>query len=116
MSHRFLTLLISGAIGFSATGCMSTSPVTRAQNTPVQSAGWGQPMIDSSCLNCQGHGLCPSCGNQNDTINLPFHPVHRNSYTYNTPQNLMYPDPSSPTGIIQYPYYTFRGPTDFFME
>ena len=59
-------------------------------------------MIDSSCLTCQGHGPCPSCGNQNDTINLPFHPVHRNSYTYNTPQNLMYPEGNmdNPGGTI----------------
>ena len=107
MSHRIMTLLFSGAIGITVTGCMTASPVTRAQNLPVQGASWGQPLTSASCPNCQSH---------NGELNLPFHPVHRNSYTYNTPKNLMYPDASSSAGIVQYPYYTFRGPTDYFME
>ena len=84
MSHRFLTLLLSGTIGITATGCanMSQSPVTRAQSPPMQTAGWEQPMMGASCQTCQD----PS-----QRINLPFHPVHRNSYTVNTPKNMMYP-------------------------
>ena len=116
MSHRIMTLLFSGAIGITVTGCMTTSPVTRAQNLPVQAESWGQPVTGASCMSCQGMGSCSICRTHNGTINLPFHPVHRNSYTYNTPKNLMYPDSSSPAGIVQYPYYTFRGPTDFFFE
>jgi hypothetical protein len=48
--------------------------------------------------------------------NLPFHPVHRNFHTYSTPQNLMYPPQNAAPATYQYPYYTHRGPTDFFMK
>lgn len=105
MSHRFMTLLLSGTIGITATGCanMSQSAVTRAQSPPMQTAGWEQPIMGASCQD------------PNQRINLPFHPMHRNSYTVNTPKNMMYPPSPSQAGITQYPYYTFRGPTDFFM-
>lgn len=117
MSHRFMTLLLSGTIGITATGCanLSQSPVTRAQSPPMQTAGLEQPMMGASCQNCQGMGSCQTCHDPNQRINLPFHPVHRNSYTVNTPKNMMYPPSPSQAGITQYPYYTFRGPTDFFM-
>jgi len=27
---------------------------------------------------------------------------------------LRYPDPNQPPAVMQYPYYTVKGPTDFF--
>jgi len=130
MSRRFTMLLLSGAIGITAAGCANTSPVMRAQSPPIQATqvaapqatavqptGWGHSH-GSSCQHCQGMGAgnCSQCYDPNQLINLPFHPIHRNSYTYNAPRNLMYPPSPSPAGITQYPYYTFRGPTDFFMK
>lgn len=58
---------------------------------------------------CRGRG-CKSC------MNLPFHPVHRNYVDYKMPKNLSYPHANTPAAIVQYPYYTLRGPTDFFMK
>lgn len=115
MSERLMTLMLCGAIGITVTGCANTSPVTRAQSPPIQGDVWGQPVIGGSCQSCQGSGGCPSCVDPNQKLNLPCHPVHRNSFTVNEPQNLMYPPSPSQAGIVQYPYYTFRGPTDFFM-
>lgn len=36
--------------------------------------------------------------------------------TFVAPQNLKYPPQNVPPTVIQYPYYTLRGPTDFFMK
>ena len=55
-------------------------------------------------------------GHHRHHMNLPFHPVHRNFYTYDAPSNLSYPDENAPPAVLQYPYYTLRGPTDFFYE
>jgi len=103
-----MMILLSGAIGLSLTGCASMNPTMRAQSPEYYGGGYDCPP--------QGGG-CPvggACDSQN--LNLPFHPVHRNSYTVNEPKGLMYPPDNSPAGTYQYPYYTFRGPTDFFME
>jgi hypothetical protein len=64
---------------------------------------------------------CPiggnACGPQcQPGCNLPFHPVHRNFHTYDAPSGLMYPADDTPAATYQYPYYTHRGPTDFFMK
>lgn len=120
MSTRIMTLLLSGAIGFTAIGC-ATSPVMRAQNAPAQQvpvepAGWQQPYMAGSCQSCQISGGAHFGHDPNQLINLPFHPIHRNSYTYNVPRGMMYPPAPSQAGIYQYPYYTLRGPTDFFMK
>lgn len=39
---------------------------------------------------------------------------HDYKWTYNPPQGLVYPPQNQPAGVIQYPYYTVKGPTDFF--
>jgi hypothetical protein len=43
-------------------------------------------------------------------------PKHYTTYDYKWPNNLVYPQYGAPAGFVQYPYYTFRGPTDFFMK
>lgn len=53
---------------------------------------------------------------QGQGLNLPFHPVHRHFHTYHAPENNMYPPENAAPAQVQYPYYTFRGPTDFFMK
>ena len=134
MLNRTMAVLLSGAIGISVTGCASSSPVLRGQS-PVDGHGsWSDgPAMNHECPMCesgQGHGQgqpcppyrrghgphrgaanCPDAG-----CNLPGHPVHRNFHTYHAPQNLMYPPENAAPAQVQYPYYTFRGPTDFFMK
>ena len=47
---------------------------------------------------------------------LPMrHPQHYQTYQSDWPQNMVYPQ-QVPSGMVQYPYYTLRGPTDFFMK
>ncbi|MEO1996375.1 MAG: hypothetical protein ABGZ17_13990 [Planctomycetaceae bacterium] len=43
-------------------------------------------------------------------------PKHRHYYTYDAPQNLVYPPKNTPPAVVQYPYYTVKGPTDFFYK
>lgn len=123
MRHCTLAVLLSGAMGFLITGCASTAPVMRAQS-PQESWSSGPVMADGCpmCQSSMGPGgqmmHAPNCGKcgPGGNCNLPFHPVHRNFHTYSTPQNLMYPPENSMPALYQYPYYTLRGPTDFFMK
>ncbi|MEW4527581.1 MAG: hypothetical protein ACF8PG_16455 [Maioricimonas sp. JB045] len=41
-------------------------------------------------------------------------PTHYHSYSYSRPRDLVYPPPSVPGGAVVYPYYTHKGPSDFF--
>lgn len=90
--------------------------------------GQGQPLSARQARklarkNGGGVGSCPAgarCRGGADChggcLNLPFHPVHRNFHTYDVPTDLSYPDANQPPAFVQWPYYTFRGPTDFFMK
>lgn len=123
MQSRAFALLLSGAIGLLATGCASSTPTFRGQSPNASFASYGGPMEQGysvqGCPNgaCQqGYGgQCNHCNNGTG-CNLPFHPVHRNFHTYHAPQNLMYPPENAAPALYQYPYYTLRGPTDFFMK
>jgi hypothetical protein len=69
--------------------------------------------MNGGCPHCQ-YGMacppagCPECGHTC--------PQHHNTYEYHWPKNLVYPSPVVPAGMVQWPYYTLRGPTDFFMK
>jgi hypothetical protein len=123
MHSRASMLLLSGAIGLMSTGCSAISPTMRAQSpdaTQVSYTSGDQcDACDSgfaSASNCR-NGACQSCGpGRAGCMNLPFHPVHRNFHTYDVPQGLTYPQQNTPAAAYQYPYYTTRGPTDFFMK
>ena len=127
MRYLNMAVLLSGAIGFFVTGCASSSPTMRAQSPQDGYGSWSDgPVMDDGCPMCQsgmGHGqgqACPPYRQGHDCqgagCNLPCHPVHRNFHTYQAPENLMYPPENAAPAQVQYPYYTFRGPTDFFMK
>ena len=124
MSARFTMLLLSGAIGLSLTGCAATSSPTMRGQSPSCDAGTCYPSYETAAWQAQpgSYGsACPTscqscpdgCGTGQQCLNLPFHPVHRNFHTYDVPSNLSYPEHLQPS-VYQYPYYTNRGPTDFF--
>ncbi len=129
MPSRTSMLLLSGAIGLVMTGCAAISPTMRAQSpdaTQVSHSGGGSGHKCAVCdsgftsagipLNCD-NGACQNCGpGRAPCVNLPFHPVHRNFHTYDVPQGLTYPQNDTPAAVYQYPYYTTRGPTDFFVK
>jgi hypothetical protein len=48
---------------------------------------------------------------------LDWHPRHGFSYSYKQPNDLVYPPPGpagGAGGVVVYPYYTHKGPSDFF--
>ncbi len=57
-------------------------------------------------------GGCPYC--RADYIR--WMPKHYHSFTYDFPNDLTYPAPNAPGGAIVYPYYTVKGPSDFFRD
>lgn len=62
------------------------------------------------------HGACPSghCGH--GCGHGCGHPHHYHSYSYERPANLVYPSPNAVGGSVVYPYYTHKGPSDFFRD
>ncbi len=83
------------------------------RNNPYEVDGAG------GCPQCQNGQSCPADGCQHCGRGCGYRngmPQHYQTYQYNWPQNMVYPQQGVPTGVVQYPYYTLRGPTDFFME
>lgn len=71
----------------------------------------------SGCPACNGGMSCPAGGCPHCGFGCGHGcPKHVHSYQYNWPRNQVYPSPVLPAGMVQYPYYTLRGPTDFFMK
>jgi hypothetical protein len=92
--------------------------------------------------NCGPGGYCPdgNCGPYGDCYSDGCHdphcmgcnlhpykewrPTHYHSYTYSipwgmhsiSPSQLSYPPANQPAAVVVYPYYTVRGPTDFFYQ
>jgi hypothetical protein len=76
----------------------------QAPNSHGAGAGHGQYGYGQGNCDCYGQAGPHGC------------PTHYQTYSHKWPQNLVYPPPVVPAGAIQYPYYTLRGPTDFFMK
>ncbi|MFG0334584.1 MAG: hypothetical protein ACF8TS_14605 [Maioricimonas sp. JB049] len=60
-----------------------------------------------------GLGHCPHGCHPHGCHHKPI-PTHHHSYSYHRPRDLVYPPPSVPGGAVVYPYYTHKGPSDFF--
>lgn len=65
------------------------------------------------CPYCQNGSACPPSGCKHCGHGCPKNMV---TYQYKWPENQVYPPAVMPPAMVQYPYYTFRGPTDFFMK
>ncbi|MFO1095568.1 MAG: hypothetical protein U0992_20035 [Planctomycetaceae bacterium] len=85
----------------------------------------------ADCPQCKGHPadgqVCPFCQNgSGGLVHGAFgqvrdhlhgrYPQHRFTYSYCRPDNLQYPPPQVPGGVVVYPYYTLKGPSDFFRD
>ena len=55
-----------------------------------------------------GTGCGPGCGHGC--------PHNYHSYAYSRPHDLVYPPRNAPGGAVVYPYYTHKGPSDFFRD
>ena len=61
-----------------------------------------------------GFDNCPVCP-QPGKVDY-WKPTHHHTWETKIPKNLRYPPANQPPAIIQYPYYTVKGPDDFFFE
>lgn len=78
-----------------------------AAGCPACEYGRGCP--ESGCQHCGCRGCNDGCGPSGC-------PQHYQTYRFAWPENTVSPPQGLPAGMVQYPYYTFRGPTDFFMK
>jgi len=63
---------------------------------------------------CPGHGLCRGCSHCGNHLN--HYPKHHVSYSFTRPNDLSYPQQGASGGAVVYPYYTHKGPSDFFRK
>lgn len=61
--------------------------------------------------NYYGGGYCRGYGDD-----LSCYPRHNYTYGYQRPRHLVYPQQNATGGAIVYPYYTHKGPSDFFQK
>lgn len=102
-------------------GC-ANSPVIRGQNPDVgphpgmiqQTAHNRNPyFVDQGVVYNDGSGAYCSpydCGRDFCA------PRQAYRFKYVVPQGLSYPEPNAMPGVVQYPYYTFKGPDCFFHQ
>lgn len=136
----------SAALLLVACGCSTPQAITRGQSphhgeTTVVPAGFGNlatiqhPAADAHAYSSSYHSTsgfpgydpymsCPSgdcgygCGNACGCGYGCGHgcPHHYHSYAYSRPHDLVYPAAGTPGGAVVYPYYTHKGPSDFFRD
>lgn len=130
-SKTFLSVLVLGLTTF-LVGCQTSHPIVRGQSpNPMQPqsmqmsgptpgpiyydgpAGSGSQAGPSCPPNhCHPNGAkCPQCAPDNFWV-----PKHHHTYDYKQPSGLVYPQQNQPAGVVNYPYYTCKGPSDFFMK
>ena len=113
-----------------STGCVNETGIIRAQNFDgVQTAdgiyqpgyhiqqmsGYSDPYVSQPCQSCGANG-CNTCLYENSSYNPDWYPTHHHWYRYKPPKNLVYPPANQPGGVVVYPYYTLKGPDDFFFK
>jgi hypothetical protein len=119
-------MLCAMLAGMSAlVGCQTNQSIVRGQ-TPAQGRGPtglnpGPMYYDGAagagsmgCPHCHNHphgAQCPVCAPDNF-----WTPTHHHTYDYRQPKELVYPPQNQPAAAVVYPYYTLKGPSDFFMK
>lgn len=124
--RRSLMLVAAGLLLPLMTGCATNGPgVIRGQNPDVgpdygmiQPAGMRNnsngPYFDNQGV-IYNDGSGAFCDSQNCGRDFCA-PRQAYRYKYVVPQGLSYPDQNAMPGVVQYPYYTFKGPDCFFHQ
>lgn len=110
--------LVTAGVGCSHSGIVrgqnpgmaynSGMEMSGSMQVPAQKASLGPMYYDGPTT---GYNECPMpCPPQADV----WRPTHHHTYEYHAPKNLVYPPANQQPGVVQYPYYTVKGPTDFF--
>ncbi len=110
-------------------GCQSNHAIVRGQNPAAGAPAANGPMAampgpiyydgpaGGNPWSCPS-GQCPAEWAQSPA-NCPdnYHfPKHHHTFDYRQPKNLVYPPQNQPAAVVVYPYYTCKGPSDFFMK
>ena len=99
-------------LGFEGGYYARPEPYITQANTPYT-------VDNGACPECNSGQSCPDGGCRRCGRGCGYRagmPQHYQTYQFNNPSNLVYPQQGAPSGMVQYPYYTLRGPTDFFMN
>ncbi len=106
MRTTMLSLVAAAACLPFAVGCSQNSQVVRGQQPefapPAENVIYGDEYGDEDCDECDRHGRhgrgchCRKCR------------------PYCVPNDLVYPPPGDAPAVVQYPYYTVKGPDCFF--
>jgi hypothetical protein len=89
--------------------CSQKSEVARGQAPAAAS----QPSTGTT-VNSDGEICDPNCFDETGTCRHCRGLGCRCCRPYRVPRNLVYPPPGEMPGIVQYPYYTCKGPDCFF--
>lgn len=124
MTLKSVLGIAAGTLILASVGCTSTMDTVRAQNPAAPQAGGVQQTgfvfgnRHDGCPHCDGGsggcGLCGLFGGGGG--GRGWHPTHHHTYDYKAPKGLMYPPANQPAAVVQYPYYTVKGPDDFFLN
>lgn len=127
-SHWMLSVLFAGMMAL--VGCQTNHAVVRGQNpapaaAPMPNGPMG-PMPGPVYFDGPAGGApmpCPTGHCPPEWARYPsdcpenYHwPKHHHTFDYRQPKNLVYPPQNQPAGVVVYPYYTCKGPSDFFMK
>lgn len=120
MRATILSVAAAAALLPSLFGCCNTqSTAARGQSTVAraQTPAAGQPST-GTYVNAYGDECDPNCFDENGVCRHCRGCGCCCCRPYRVPKNLRYPPageiPGVSSGIVQYPYYTCKGPDDFF--
>ncbi|GDY09435.1 hypothetical protein LBMAG52_29210 [Planctomycetia bacterium] len=126
-SQWMLSVLIAGMMA--TVGCQANRAVVRGQNPASFAPGANGPMGPNGPapgpMSYDGPAGAHSASrppppewarNPSDSPENYHSPKHHHTFDYRQPKNLSYPPQNQPAGVVAYPYYTCKGPSDFFMK
>ncbi|MFQ5730712.1 MAG: hypothetical protein ACE5KM_02035 [Planctomycetaceae bacterium] len=113
MTWKSLLPAAAGLLLMATTGCRSPlQEIIRGQNPGAQSAAYSSGAI----IYGDGDQMIQGCPGGHCDPGPSRHHSHHYHWTYTPPQGLTYPPQNGPSGVVFYPYYTLRGPDDFFYQ
>ena len=132
-SQWMLGVLVAGMMAI--VGCQTNHAVVRGQNPASSAPGGNGPMGPHGPMGAMPAPMyydgpaggdsasCPSGQSSPEWARYPsdcpenYHwPKHHHTFDYRQPKNLSYPPQNQPAAAVVYPYYTCKGPSDFFMK
>ena len=133
MMWKTLLPVTAGVVMLSAVGCTSPLYSLIRGQSPDASQGSVQPAVHRTAAILYGDGAqeiqgCPTdgYGNRDNGFRIVYRRHHHQSdhrvrFGHSTfghgsqgSFGLVYPPQNAPPAVVQYPYYTVKGPTDFF--